>query len=679
MNENNLSPQEEQKLQALYKEEERLEDLKKEVDEKISKGRKEDQRTQKTQKEKELKELEEKKERAEENDKLVQERLKEVAGKPGGFQYQDISTRVTEVFKVSIPGGGFVKTSDGPVENLVWQMNIVFAKMDNPFSDFGSGLNDEQRQELTASIIYGDTSAANRAKIDIERDRKLDKANKDLDPNWEVKETFINEKKGITEPTLTSNPYLWLKRWWKFHKKFAESEYAYGGKRKDFIEEENGKEKFPVIQRFPVEEGYSAARNEYRDVIKLIKEKKMYEDKTWFEEKVIGSKFLLTHTYILDVPGGTEREDAPSDSFEADFLFFLETAFNSKTKNKNLLLTTNNNTLSGSSSPYDYRLSPKEYRDERDFSFFSLIIWQPKEGKESSTKFEDHETKAIKGVDNNTLDGWNYPELNDDPKYVHRFTNCKGFLGMLDIAENVFFEGNIAEDLYYKRNNVMSHPVHKAIRHKTYKIKNLIGSEFYEDIDELENQIRVKQNEIDELDTDYHENNLKVLEAQKRQYTQRILKIRKEIDAITGNNEKKMRDSLARQAKRIKEVIENNRKQQTSYFKLFEDNISRLNKVVRERLKDEPQNINSDKSKKLEEGTNEHDKFNIMKPDESDQYFKDDDETKKILDEEIRGAWKEYQEKIWLKIRDHTTKFAILLTNNGLTREKKTIRNLAKR
>jgi len=73
------------------------------------------------------------------------------------------------------------------------------------------------------------------------------------------------------------------------------------------------------------------------------------------------------------------------DFYAADFIHYFHTVFNRD------------------SSLYQ-NLNPKEIRDDYKYDVLHMVTWQPKLGKEDSLKYEDNETKGIKGA-TNSLDG----------------------------------------------------------------------------------------------------------------------------------------------------------------------------------------------------------------------------------------------------------------------------------
>jgi len=87
------------------------------------------------------------------NDKIIlEQRVKSYAEASGGNDGEP-----AEIYKVFIPGGSDLRLNYYQLNNLGKQMNVYFARLDNPFLD---SYNADQREELVRSILGTPTGTA---------------------------------------------------------------------------------------------------------------------------------------------------------------------------------------------------------------------------------------------------------------------------------------------------------------------------------------------------------------------------------------------------------------------------------------------------------------------------------------------------------------------------------------
>jgi len=137
------------------------------------------------------------------------------------------------------------------------------------------------------------------------------------------------------------------------------------------------------------------------------------------------------------------------------------------------------------------------------------------------------------------LDGWNYLRVNNDSRYVYRFSNiAPGIKGMMDVVRDVFFNNRIIEEIFYKHENILSVPGY--IRRggpKGYDLKGLKGGD--EDLGDLQKQIDDLEEKL-ELAKGSNEKNTgsrRELMAQRAEIRKQKLELEKKIDKITGKGE----------------------------------------------------------------------------------------------------------------------------------------------
>ncbi|RHZ36496.1 hypothetical protein [endosymbiont GvMRE of Glomus versiforme] len=354
----------------------------------------------------------------------IKEKLIEIS-KYGNYRSFELTEEAKgdDILLVSVPREEQKKrVNTGTLNNLIRQINIIFAHFDCPFPD--TGFSDDEKVKLVTSIL-GNKSLSREEILE-----SVDATNREKDEKWEENDPQVNKEKGITEPKTHS--YEWFKRWWKFHQQFPRVEFAYGSGEEDFVD-------YPVLQEFPITEGKIEGENntsytKYRDPVRAIKDKKMYENRDWIEKHLFNpetkGKYLFIQSYLDTVPGQEMLISPYKDFYAADFIKYFHTVFSHLDYNSLLYR----------------RLKPEEMCEKYKYDILHMVTWQPKLGKENSRDYYDHETKAIKGT-TNSLDGWNYLSLEDEAVekgYVHRFTDIKpGVEGLVEVVENIFYKNEI--------------------------------------------------------------------------------------------------------------------------------------------------------------------------------------------------------------------------------------------
>jgi len=116
--------------------------------------------------------------------------------------------------------------------------------------------------------------------------------------------------------------------------------------------------------------------------------------------------------------------------------------------------------------------------------------------------------------------------------------------------------------------------------------------EGFVDVSKKETERQKKKNELATLNVDFHQDNKATLLAERALCEREIKKLQKEIDDITGNNEKEVRVQAVRYSQRLIDDANINpkRKRVWQYFETYKNLINKLNEIVRNRLKNESQN-----------------------------------------------------------------------------------------
>jgi len=223
-------------------------------------------------------------------------------------------------------------------------------------------------------------------------------------------------------------------------------------------------------------------------------------------------------------------------------------------------------------------------------TYFTLIS-----GKSDNLLLQSYE---LHGAPKNGIsEASNYIEVKTgDLPYKFEQVIAPGLRGMIDLSHDIYDKGNIKGE-FYKNEPVLS--LKSCGQTKTLSNFNTDGTppsyftlkkidfgtmgkgeiSSFVDVDQKIKEKADKQKQLEDLDIDYYEANRKALEAEIRINNKRIAELTREIEALSGTSEKKLRDQLVRTAKRIKDTI-GKRKQTTEWFENFTNGVEKLNKIV---------------------------------------------------------------------------------------------------